>query len=413
MTTQAAPSSNATFLRYAPTRPIVVPGTIATGVSTATLVSWNQAPPETPVWIESVDFEVSWTIAVSCPASDTFTVSPFAPWSAFNQHFTVAGALPWSDLEMTAFYFDWLRRNKETTPYSAATNAANFYPSTTDRGPYGSNFEGAAIAPGTVVTNSGSTTATYTLTWTFTLHLQLQQVWDQMWGMLPLGDPKNRINQYLTLNTLVGTAPEANLIVSATAGVTAATATNPLQVYAIYNVRDIDILPKGVGTPTPLVQRGLSINASSTSITAAGQIYMLQHTDAMIYTAIDHVLVNNQTPIRFDYFSLLTSEETKDLRWAFDSQDNSLGEYFAQFYRRHGFYPPKGWFQFDGARGEFPPLPSVTPYDGLMTPNEDYANEIGVQVTPLFQTATRIATGTSLTNAYVKDYEWGLLDVPY
>ncbi len=413
MTTQAAPSSNAVFLRYAPTRPIVVPGTIATGVSTATLVTWNQAPPETPVWIESVDYEVSWTIAISAAAAASFTVSPFAPWSAFNQHFTVAGALPWSDLEMTAFLFDWLRRNKDLQPWQGANTSGNFYTALNDSGPYGPNFTNAAIAPGTVVTNSGSTTATYTLTWTFTLHLQLQQTWDQMWGMLPLGDPKNRINQYLTLNTLVGTTPEANLIIGASGVVTAQTLTNVLQVYSIFNVRDIDILPPGVGTPTPLVQRGLSINASSTSITAAGQIYMLQHTDAMIYTAIDHLLVNNQLPIRFDYFSLLTSEETKDLRWAFDSQDNSLGEYFAQFFRRHGFYPLKGWFQFDGSRGEFPPLPSVTPYDALMTPNADYAAEIGVQQTPLFQTATRIATGTSLTNAYVKDYEWGLLDVPY
>ena len=409
--TTTAPSANETFLRYAPTRPIVVPGSLAAGQ--VGLITFNQAPPETPVWIESVDYEISWKVQLTLAASATATVSPFAPWSAFNQHFTVAGALPWSDLEMTAFYFDWLRRNYDLLPTGGQNTSGNFYASTADSGPYAPNFTNASIAPGTVITNSGTVSANYTLTWTFTLHLQLQQVWNQTWGMLPLGDAKNRINQYLTLNALIGTTPETCLFVNATAGSTAVTVTSATNVYSIFNVRDIDILPPGVSTPNPTVGRGLSINSSTTSITAAGTIYMLQHTDAMIYTAIDHVLVNASLPIRFDYFALLTSEETKDLRWAFDSGDNSIGEYWNQFYRRHGFYPLKGWFQFDGVRGEFPPIPSLTPFDGLMTPNSDYANEIGVQQTPLFQTATRIATGTGLTSAYVKDYEWGLLDVPY
>jgi hypothetical protein len=155
------------------------------------------------------------------------------------------------------------------------------------------------------------------------------------------------------------------------------------------------------------------MNFTSISITSAGVVKQIEHTDAIAYTAIDHILINNQAAIRPDYMGLWLTQEQKSARWAFDSQDNTLGEYWEQYKRKQHRYPYMGHFQVDLARGGFPDLPGATPYDAIMSPDDTYAAMFGVKATPLMQTAIRILSGTSLTNAYVRVYEAGLTKISY
>lgn len=416
-TTVQPASDNEIFLKYAGDRPIAIYGTLPlnTAGGSSANVTWQSLPPETPVWVESVDFLVSWKINVTVPSTQGFTVSPFAPYSAFSQQFTIAGAPPWPLTEMTP----WLLDNNAVTRnwdggYLGIGQNAGYLTNIVDTGPYAQNFDAAAVAPGAAYTNSGTTSATVTLSWTFPLHVQLQQKRTDLWGMVPLGDPKNRLATNLQLNPIVGTTPEQNLLVSAGAGVTAATDNSTVSsVLAIYNVRDIDILPGNTKTPNPTVGLGLTLNATSIPITSAGTIYPFQHVDAMVYTAIHHLLVNNQAVIRPDYMGLWLTQEQKSARHDYDSQANTLGAYWERFRRRYHRYPYKGQYSEIFDRGVFPDIPSLDPYEALMSPDDTYAALARVKATPAMQTAMRIASGTSLTSAYVRIYEKGLVKVAY
>jgi hypothetical protein len=428
MTTQAtAPGESQTdvFLKYAPERSIAITGTLATGNTGGSSgnITWQALPPETPVWCASVDFEnTSTVIAVVVPITQAFTISPYAPYSAWSQMFAIAGANPWPLTECTPWMFD---NTTETRDYddsypglgnsvTAGTGVADYLNNSNviDQGPAAPNFLSAAVAPGVTTTNVGTASATFTLTWSYNIHIQLKRLARKLWGAIPLGDPKNRLSTQFQLNPIVGNNPEQNFIVSAGAGVTASTS-GTTTITANYNVRDIDILPKGVATPSPTVGLGLTMNATSVTIASANLVVPFQHTDAMAYTAIHHLLINNQLPIRPDYMGLWLTQEQKSARYDYDSVANTLAEYWLKYHRTYHRYPYKGHFLVDLARGGFPDIPSVTPYNAIMSPDESYAAMFGIASTPSMQTAMRIATGTSLTNAYARLYEIGLVKVPY
>ncbi len=412
-----APTQTDVFLKYAPQRHIAITGTLplssAGGANAYT--TWQSLPPETPVWCTSVDFQVSTKLEVTVPTTQAFTISNFAPYSAFSNQFTIAGAPTWPVTECTPFLLEFNRMRREYDPgYVGLGNNAGYLANIVDTGPFGQNFNGAAVAPGVTTTNTATTTATYTLTWVFNIHIELQRKRNALWGCIPLGDPKNRLNTLFQLNPLVGTQPEQALVVSAGAGVTAALdAATQTTIAAIYNVKDIDILPNGVGTPAPTVELGYTINTYTQSITSAGIIYPVQHIAAMAYEAVHHLLINNQVPIRPDYMGLWLTQEQKAARYDFDSQANTLGEYWERYRRQYNRYPYTGHFQIDLTRGDFPDLPAVDPFDGIMTPDSTYGDMFGVKATPSWQTAIRIKTGTGLTNAYVREYEVGLVKVGY
>ncbi len=74
--------------------------------------------------------------------------------------------------------------------------------------------------------------------------------------------------------------------------------------------------------------------------------------------------------------------------------------YFENFWERYQRYPELGWLSADFDRGEYPPLPALTPYDVFMTPDFGYAQMFGVVPTPNMTTANRIPTTATLTDAY-------------
>lgn len=403
------------FLKYAPERSIAITGTLATGASGGSQanVTWQALPPETPVWCTSVDFEVSISVVVTVPSGQAFTVSPYAPYSAWSLLFTIAGAPPWPLVECTPFMLDNTTATRDYDDSATGLgNNAGYLANVVDLGPSAPNFLAASVAPGVTTTNSASSSAQYTLTWTYNIHVELQRLPRKLWGAIPLGDPKNRLSTTFQMNPIVGTTPESCLIVNAGSGVTAAT-NGTTNVVANYNVRDIDILPKGVPTPTPVVQYGLTINATSISMTQAGIVVPFAHTDAMAYLSIHHLLINGEVGIRPDYMGLWLTQEQKSARYDYDSQANTLAEYWLKWHRRYHRYPYKGQFTADMVRGGFPDIPSVSPYDGVMSPDDKYAGDFGVATTPSMQTAMRIASGTGLSTAYARIYEVGLVNVTY
>lgn len=412
--TATAATPTDVFLKYAPERNIAIVGTLAasTGGSQAN-ITWQSLPPETPVWATSVDFEVTSTISVTLPAAVNFTVSPFAPYSIWSLLFTIAGAPPWNLMECTPFLFDNTTNTRDFDPgYTGLGNNAGYLANVVDTGPQGQNFNTASVAPGVTVTSTSASAIVVVMTWTYNIHVELQRLRRKLWGAIPLGDPKNRLATTFQMNPLIGTNPEQNAIVNAGAGVTATT-TGTTTVVANYNVRDIDILPAGVATPSPTVGLGLTINSTSISVTAAGQQFPFQHTDAMAYTAIHHILVNSEVPIRPDYMGLWLTQEQKSARWDYDSQANTLAEYWLRWHRKYHRYPYRGQFTVDLSRGGYPDIPSADPLDAIMSPDDSYAAMFGIASTPSMQTTMRIASGTALSTAYARIYEFGLVKVPY
>lgn len=435
--TAATPNSQAnaaaaalnSFLGIAPKKFYTIIGTIPTGSaggSTAN-VSWQQQIPIIPAFCTAVDYNITLPVTVNFAAGGTAMLSPYAPYSAFANQITLGGAPPWPLTELTPWYLDQTEHKINYDPdYPGLGNAAAPFgnvgatypalnaslPGISDQGPTPNAIGGAgSIFPGVVVT--GAAPANYT--WTFKLRMQLQRKRHLLWGAIPFGDPENRPNNITQLYPLAGTLPEQSLFIN-TANLTASgiQTNGTVTVKATYELAYIDLLPPNMqSAPNPAVGFGLQLVTSSPTGMAAGALFPITHRTAMIYTAIHHLLINGQQPLRADYFGLWDDQDQQSARWSFDASANTLMEYFDQYQRRYRRYPLVGQYSVPMDDGEFPEVPSVTPYDALMSPDQSYANTFGVPVTPAMTTALRIPSGTVLSSPYIRNYEYGLVRVPY
>ena len=443
MTQQAGPGVDpnlSTFLTYAATRDIAVVGTIpagATGGTGFSAVTWQQDIPESPVWCQAIDYEVTLPITVTnaSTTSLSFQISPFAPYSSFSNQFTIAGAPPWPMTELTPWYLDNLSRNDafdEALPdgdFAQIASTVAFVGGTglaTNRDPgslatANGIYQSSTIYPGaTISVGSAGGTSTQALLFKFTLRQPLQRFRKALWGTVPFGDPKNRPRNQFQLNTLVGLNPLANTVLTSAGTLTAAvTAGSTVNVVAHYRCLGIDILPPGVGTPTPTVGYGLALNPQAQSITTAGQIQNIEHIDSAAYLAMHHVLLNApsagapQAPIRASYFGLWLTQEQRSARYAYDVSDSSFNDYFAQYVRVHKEFPPLGVYVNDLVSGDIPLLPSATPFEAIMSPDATYAASFGVAATPNLHTAIAVPTGTSMSNGLVECYNFEYVRVTY
>jgi hypothetical protein len=428
----SADADLSTFLTYAAERDIPVYGSIPAGSAGGgtSAVTWQQDIPEAPVWCKAVDFEVQFSITVTVPASATFTVSPYAPYSAFSAQFTIAGAPPWPMTELTPWYIDQLlRKPLKDESYPDIFNNVSGFPGTytpgstppysaglTDGGPNANNFIGSTYGPGTKVTNSTTASANYVIAWNFNCRMDLAWFRKSLWGAIPFGDPKNRPRMQFQLNPIIGTNPEMNLLVNATSTVTAVVTTGTtVSVVANYEVLGIDILPGGVATPTPTVGFGLALNPQNQSITSKNLIQNFEHIDSAAYLEIQHLLINSQLPVRADYFGNWLTQEQRSARVEFDAAANSFNEYFTRYYQSHGRYPLIGLYALDLVSGHVPDLPSASPYEGIMSPDATYASQFGVAATPNMHTALRVPTSLTeaLSSCYAKIYNFEYVRVSY
>jgi hypothetical protein len=406
------------FLKVAPDRYITILGTIAagsTGGGTANAI-WQTVIPIVPAFCTAVEYVIQLDVTVTLPASGgSVTVSPFAPYSGFQQQLTLGGAPPWDFTELTPWYFDTLTHKLNYDPaYPGLGNNSGFFSSTLDKGPWAESIA-ATGAPGTVLSNTGSTAVTKTLSYTFSVRQQLQRKRHALWGSVPFGDPQNRPRNSVQLAPLVGNHPESNFFVKAVDAATAkVSAAGPCNVYATYELAYIDMLPPSITTtPQPLVNLGLQLTSNTFTKLSAGTFIRMTHRTAQIYTSIHHVLVNGELPIRTSYFGLWDDQDQQSARWSFNTQENTLQAYFDKIHRTYDRYFPTGHYVATFENGELPIMPNATPYDALMSPDQNYANQFNIPVTPAMTTVLRIPSGTAITDAYVRTYSFGLVEVPY
>ena len=124
-------------------------------------------------------------------------------------------------------------------------------------------------------------------------------------------------------------------------------------------------------------------------------------------------MINDQLPVQTDYFGLWDDQDEQSARWAYDAARNTLDQYFSKFHRTYRRYPFLGQYLVDMVGGEFPEIPTVSPYMGTMTPDAIYAQIAGLPVTPAMTTAFRYPSDTTMNSAYIRVYSFGLVKVPY
>lgn len=413
---QAAALAVQNFLKVAPRRYYTVLGTIPAGSSggaTANAV-WQREIPIVPAFCTAIDYTIQLPVTLTLAATTgAATVSPFAPYSAFYQQLTIGGAPPWPLTEMTPWYFDdVIHRQNYDRNYPGLGNNASYFATILDQGPVANSF---GTDPGTNLTNTSAAATNTNYAFNFGLRQQLQRKKHLLWGSIPFGDPQNRPSNIVQLAPLVGTNPESSLFVAGSGATAVVQSGQTVNVYAKYELAYIDLLPPSITqAPEPLVNFGLQLTPYSLSQNLqAGTIVPDVHRTAQLYTYIHHILVNNQLPIRADYFGLWDDQDQQSARWAYDSQNNTFTSWFDHMHRTYRRYFNTGHYFVDMEGGINPEIPSVTPYDALMSPDESYATQFGIPLTPAMTTALRIPSGTSLTNPYIRTYSFGLVRVPY
>jgi hypothetical protein len=133
----------------------------------------------------------------------------------------------------------------------------------------------------------------------------------------------------------------------------------------------------------------------------------------MIYLYNAELFINNQAPLAIDGFAIGTSALISSARTVYDSTVNTMQQYFLDYHRVHGRYPLTGLYEWDLERGDYPPISSLTPFRGLMTPSEEYAKIVNIVPTPAMSTFYKVPSNTTLSDAYVVNYDLGLITVRY
>lgn len=416
---QAAAAAIQEFLKVAPKKYYAILGTVAgtsAGGSNA-FVNWQQDIPIIPAFCTAVDYTIQLPIKLTVSANTgAATLSPFAPYSAVQQQLTLGGAPPWPLTEMTPWALDSIiHKVNYDWNYPGLGNDSGYFKTILDQGPIPNLIGGTtSLTPGAKVTNTTSSNVSHTYHFNFRVRQQLQQKRHLLWGSVPFGTPENRPNNQVQLSALTGKNPEQVLFTNIVGATTKAVTNGTTNVYAKYELAYIDLLPPSItAVPRPLVNYGLQLTPFNITNLSAGTLQPITHRTAQLYTRIHHLLINKQSPIRANYFGLWDDQDQQSARWAFDSQNNTFTEYFDHVQRTYRRYLQTGHYVVDMEGGVFPEIPSVTPYDGLMSPDQSYANTFGIPVTPAMTTTLRIPATTTVTGAYARVYSFGLVRVPY
>ena len=421
---QAAMAAINNFLSVAPRKYTAILGSVASGLAggaTANVI-WQQQIPIVPAFCTAIDYNIQLAVALTLASgTGAATVSPFAPYSAVANQMTLGGAPPWPLTELTPWYLDMVQHRINYDPdYPGLGNNSGIFAAITDQGPTSNLIGGTgtglslSLTPGTTYTNTGTVAVSTTYYLRFKVRQQLQRKRHLLWGAMPFGDPENRPYNLTQILPLIGTNPEQSLFVNATGAATAAVIATAATVKATYELAYIDLLPPSMtSVPNPNVGYGLQLIQFSTTGLVSGTVAPITHRTAMIYTAIHQLLINGQLPAEADYWGLWDDQDVQSSRWNFDAQVNTFTEYFDKFQRELRRYPLTGQYVADFEGGLFPEIPSVTPYDALMSPDQSYAAAFGVPVTPALTTAIRLPSTTAASGPYVRNYSIGLVRVPY
>ena len=420
-------AANAAFLQFARTTYDVQQLGTITGSPTpgpTAIVSWApQTPPVTPAWASEVIITAQVPYTITVPAGATITFSQYFPYCMFAHNLVLGGAPPFATpIAGTPFYLDEITSWEAYDPIAAPAPdtslgdvTATYLSANSDHGGLAFSTGNVDVLPGQTYHNTGTGAATLTGTATFTYRIKLKRRRRGMWGCIPLGDPENRPNLAMNLNAFVGGQPQNNPFQDVAAAGITATLNGTVNVYATWKALQLDILPQGVGSlAQPVVGLGLTIDTNNgLGIQNAGQIINVQKRSAMIYEKMYHLLINDQSGVRADYFGLWTTGQQQSARWEFDSSQNNFQNYFVKMHDVYKRWFPTGCLIADLVAGEIPELPGETLYKGMMSPDVGYASLIGVAPTPAMYVSVRIPSGTSMSSAYVVSFDFGLVTVPY
>ena len=417
---QAAQSAIATFLRIAPRKYYSILGTFPktnSGGGTST-VTWQQPIPIIPSFATAIEYDFVLPLKFTIGKSGSLTFSSFLPYSGVQQQLTLGGAPPWPYTELTPWYFDAITRKVNYDwQYPGLGNNSQYFATILDQGPTPNNIgtSTANVKPGQKVSNTSTTTnVTKTYTFKFKVRQQLQRKRHLLWGSVPMGDPENRPKNTLQLSPLIGTLPEQSWSTLKVGATTAGVTKTGCKVYAKYELAYIDLLPPTVqSTPQPTVNFGLQLTPYSITNIAAGVLTPITHRTAQLYTAIHHILVNGQKAVRADYFGLWDDQDQQSARWSYDTQNNTFTQFFDNIQQTYRRYMQTGYYPVTLENGIYPEIPSVTPYDALMTPDASYAATFGIPITPAMSSVVRLPSGTTATKPYIRVYSVGLVRVPY
>ena len=407
------------YLKIAPTKYYAILGTIASGQAGGgqSNVVWQEQIPIIPALCTAIDLYCVLPITLTLGAADGYTTSEFFPYSGISTQMTLGGAPPWNFTELTPFHIDETMHRVDFDPMYGGLGASAgvllptnpAFTSSLDTGLAGFQQSLGGFTPGATIA------ATTSGTIQFVTRIQLQRKRHLLWGAIPFGDPENRPAFSVQLNPMIGTLPEQALFTLKTGGNTdTCVLSSAATVIAVYHLSYIDLLPPSMNqAPTPAVGYGLQLTPASPAAPVPGTYFKMTHRTAQIYTAMHHILVNGQVPIQADYFGLWDDQDPQSSRYSFDNNVNTFQEYFTQYRRIYRRYPYKGVYTAELDDGVFPEVPSVTPYSGLMTPDAAYAKAFNLPVTPAMTTAIRIPQAVGAVGPYVRQYEFGLVRVPY
>lgn len=419
----AAQATLKQYLGVAPTKFRTILGTVpaaSAGGPTAN-VTWQEIIPTIPAFCTAIEYTIVMPVTLTLPATTgTATLSPFAPYSAWANQFTLGGSPPWPLTEFTPWHIDETMHRVNYDPfYPGLGNDSGIFGTNSmlDQGPQVQVIGGSgSLAPGATVTNTTGSAVATNYTFTFTVRMKLQRKRHLLWGAIPFGDPENRPNNITQMFPLLGTLPEQSLFVNSSSAATCVLQSGGATVYANYELSYIDLLPPSLNgsAPQPAIGYGLQLTPSSPAGLSAGSLYPMTHRTAQIYTSIHHILVNASLPIEPDYFGLWDDQDQQSARWSYDTQANTFFKYFQNYHKDYRRYPYKGVFTCEFDDGVFPEVPSVTPYQALMSPDQSYATAFNLPVTPAMTTALRVPSSVTLSGQnYVRQYEFGLVRVPY
>lgn len=425
-TANPAQSAVNTFLQYARTRPFPsIVGTIpsgSSGGSSASQVSWLPSDiPDVAAYATELNLFVTLPITLTLPASSSVVVSPYAPYTALQNYFTIAGQSQWEYVSGVPFWLDELTSYAWFDPAMSYPSAYGAISGGWDNGSsqasgWYPNYDGSgAFQPGATISNTTTATTTVSGTLQFRIKIRLRRRQGNINGAVPLGDPENRPQLFAQLSALVGTKVTDNLFTATTGSTSPSAALSAAgTVIGVFEAKSLDLLPANVPPPQPAVQMALQLNTvGSVSIPQAGTIIRAPHRTSMIYDKIFHALYNDQLAQAADYFGLWTTDDQQTARWSYDSAENSYQSYFNHLHDRYKRYFPKGCLIADLYDGFRPEFPGADPYLGQMSPSARYASMAGVRVTPAMNTAFRIPSGTSLTTPGIQIYSLGLVECTY
>lgn len=425
--TQANPAAAAIalFLAYARTNnyPVLV-GSIPSGSaggSVASQVTWNPSTiPQTAGFAEDIWLFCTLPISLVLAATTgTATVSPYAPYNVLATYFSIAGQNQWPQYTPgTPFWADELTSRSWWDPAFSYPSAYGTISGQYDNGSsqasgWYPNIDGSgAFKPGVTLSNTTSAAVTTSATVQFRLRLRLRRRLSSCIGMVPMGDPANNPQLFAQLGPLVGTDPTTAMFTAGTGATATLSAAG--SVIAVFQSRSTDVLPSNVPVPNPTIQMTLQVNQiTNVAITASGSIIRVPHRNSLLIDKVFHFLYNNQLAQAADYFATWITDDSQSARWYFDSSVDNYQSYFNLLHERYKRYFPTGCLIADWYSGRNPEFPGTDPYRGVMSPDSGYAALAGVAVTPLLNTAFRIASGTTLTSPGIDVYEFGNVYTSY